>query len=45
MSVAVIFALVVVGLLMVVAGPAFALLMQEVTFTDEHDELFNRFEY
>lgn len=45
MSIEVIFALVVVGLLFVGGGVAFVKLMNEVTMTDDHDELFNRFEY
>lgn len=45
MPVEVIFALVVVGLLFVGSAIAAALLMDEVTMTDEHDALFNRFEY
>jgi hypothetical protein len=45
MPVEVIFALIVVGLVLVGGGVAFTLLMNEVTMTDEHDELFNRFEY
>jgi hypothetical protein len=45
MSVEVIFALVAVGLLLIGGGVCFTMLMNEVTFTDEHDELFNRYEY
>lgn len=45
MPVEVIVALVVVGLVLIGGGVCFALLMDEVTMTDEHDELFNRFEY
>lgn len=45
MSVEVIVALVVVGLLFVGSAIAAVLLMDEVTTTDEHDGLFNKFEY
>lgn len=45
MPVEVIVALVVVALVLIGGGVCFALLMDEVTMTDEHDALFNRFEY
>lgn len=45
MPVEVIVALIVVVGLLIGGGVCFALLMDEVTMTDEHDALFNRFEY
>lgn len=45
MSVGIIFALVVVAFVLIGGGVCFALPMDEVTMTDEHDALFNRYEY